>query len=478
MRALPLLLPWLLFSCHSWQGADAADTGDHEVDAETDVGADADADADAEADADVGADADADVGADADADADADVGADADADAVTLLGVASEAVSPARFPRLEPTTVGDWYVDGRRDGSGDGRSPETAFRTLDEGLAALSSGETLLVLGGTYALSAPVVRATAWTAETRVMGYGDDRPVLDAAGVAPNTGALQFSGGAANETWHRFHVRNVPDRGDGYDGQAVRVLGATGITLSDLWVSHCAQDGIWFFGARDCTVQDCAVWRLGDGATTGTNVPDGYAATANAGEFSESVWFVRSFAANAGDDGFDLFRARDSGVLDSVAYDAGRYWSGGPAGDGNGFKMGGATGAALNAVAGCLAVRCRANGIDGNQGEVLTFTQNTSIANGALGFDLNGDVETQRHQAYGNIAFGNATAYYAGPFVTHEANTWNLGIEDPGFADPELFDWSLGPGSRAIGAGHDGGNLGASDVALRIAKQWLARDLH
>ncbi len=474
MRDLSWLLPWLLVGCHSWDGADATDTGGDG--AETEVSAaDGDADVGADADADVGADADADVGADADADVGAD--ADADADAVVLLGVAGEAKSLESFPPLAGTTSGDWYVDGRRDGSGDGRSPETAFRTLDEGLAALSSGETLLVLGGTYVLSAPVVRATAWAAETRVMGYGDDRPVLDAAGVAPNTGALQFSSDAANETWHRFHVRNVPDRGDGYDGQAVRVLGATGITLSDLWVSHCAQDGIWFFGARDCVVQDCAVWRLGDGETTGTNVPDGYAATANSGEFSENVWFVRSFAANAGDDGFDLFRARESGVLDSVAYGAGRYWSGGPAGDGNGFKMGGATGAASNGVAGCLALGCRANGIDGNQGEFLAFTQNTSVDNGALGFDLNGDVETQRHQAYGNIAFGNPTAYYAGPFVTHESNTWNLGIDDPGFADPELFDWSLGPGSRAVGAGHDGGNLGASDVALRLAKHWLAQDL-
>lgn len=32
-------------------------------------------------------------------------------------------------------------------------------------------------------------------------------------------------------------------------------------------------------------------------------------------------------------------------------------------------------------------------------------------------------------------------------------------------------------GSACIGAGEAGGNLGASEVALKIAKEWLAKDL-
>lgn len=50
------------------------------------------------------------------------------------------------------TTARDWYVNSKLPVSGDGRKPETAFRTLQEAMenAALKAGDTVYVLPGVY----------------------------------------------------------------------------------------------------------------------------------------------------------------------------------------------------------------------------------------------------------------------------------------------------------------------------------------
>lgn len=57
-----------------------------------------------------------------------------------LLGVGSDSESLTTYPRIANVTVGDWYVDASRPSSGNGTSLATAFKTLQEGLAALKTG--------------------------------------------------------------------------------------------------------------------------------------------------------------------------------------------------------------------------------------------------------------------------------------------------------------------------------------------------
>lgn len=395
-------------------------------------------------------------------------------------GLGSLSTSTSTYPIWTPITSGTYYVDAANgNDSNSGTSLGAAFATIEEGLSHLGAGDTLLVRGGTYFIS-ELNRSTGWASETTISAYGTERPILDASGVGANNSAINFQAGASNETWHGFHIKNVPDNGGQYDGQGIRGEGASNITLSGMWVSHSAQSGIWFANCSDMVVKDCAAWRLGDGFDTSTNAPDGMVATGfDSGTRCDNVQFVRCFVAHAPDDGYDFYRAVNSRYWDSVCFECGNYWNGNPGGDGNGFKIGSPESGVgeSNTAQGCISVYNRSNGVDGNQGDHIDFLRNTSYGNGGLGFDCNGDNAAEDGLVRNNIALNNGTNRYVGANPTQVNNTWNLGINNAGFYNTSNYDFSLTSGSPCVGAAHDGGNLGASEAALRVLITWANRDL-
>lgn len=387
-----------------------------------------------------------------------------------LIGVGSTSTSLTAYPKVENTTTGDWYVDGSVASSGNGASLGAAFKTLAEGLAALGDGETLLVKGGTYQFTSTIARNTNWSSLTRIMGYGSDRPILDFGGTSTDAHAITIGGSARNELWHRFYIIDTTQRTNFFGSRGMYITGSN-ITISDVWFSHLGGEGISIEGGSSNTVQDCAAWRLGDGVSTGTNEPDNFKTS----EGASGTRFVRCFAANGPDDNYDMWAATDCQYIDCVSYGAGTYWNGTAAADGTGFKMGGAAGSGNNAAIGCIAVGDKLHGFNQNSATTVTFLRCTATASGWAGIrDAGtGTVITDC------IALGNPTNFTDDGSTTDTYNTWNLSITDAGWASPGTPDWdySLDTGSACIGAGVSGGNLGASDVALRIAKEWLAKDL-
>jgi hypothetical protein len=288
----------------------------------------------------------------------------------------------------------------------------------------------------------------------------------------------------------------------GESTQAIYIEGSD-YALEDMWVSHCLGDGIYIAnfgsGARNNLIQDCAVWRLGDGTTTGTNVPDCIVCTGNTSTPTQDNIIARCFVANGPDDGIDLFRGRGIRIYDSVAYDCGRYWNGNSAGDGNGFKMGGGdNNSGDNWAVGCFALDNDADGFTHNEAANtsntdpnIVFAFCTSVGN-STGFDIGGDQLTHRNLWRDGIAFGNTSIGYIGDEALEVRTTRTLSIADPEFASVLAKDYSLANTSTCIGVAILEGignsleaqpttgtadNLGASEVALEIAKEWLAKDL-
>lgn len=389
-----------------------------------------------------------------------------------LLGFGSVSTSLVDYPKIADTTVGFKYVDGSRPSSGDGSSLATAYKTIQEGLAALTNGQKLIVKGGTYSISGTgITRSTAWASPTYVMAYGSDVVILEGSGIDYNRSVLTFSG-SVNEIWHGFWVR---DRQAGFlnDGQSVRFIdGAHDCKLSRFRVSHCAQTGVFGYNAYNIQVLDSAVWRLGDGSDTGTNAPDGFALTGDVNAGLPGIRYVRCIAAFCPDDSFDHYRNQGALDIDCVSYKAGYYWNNNPGADGNGFKLGSnETNTKNNGAIGCLALGSRNNGFDDNAtDENNTLLRNTAADCGGTGFQVGSGLGATVHD---NIAVDNGLDYKEWAAIADSYNSWNLGITDPLFGDPSSYDRSLLAGSDALGAGISGGNLGASDVALAIAKEYI-----
>lgn len=394
-----------------------------------------------------------------------------------INGVGSASTSYDDYPVTARATSGDKYVDASVSSSGDGNSLANAYKTLQEGLSAVSSGQRLIVKGATYNISSTINRAASWASTVEVFAYGDDRPVLNFSGLGSTSYAINFTG--ANEHWKGFEVQNTPIH-------ALRFTGSN-YKIEDFIVHDaCLQatdsySAFYIFGsaATNNLVQDSIAYRIGPASATGTNVCDVLTATTTggAGNYTTGHKFVRCLGSNGPDDVFDLFLARNTQIIDSVAAYAGIHHSAGSqGGDGNGFKLGGSKSGGTgggNTLKGSLAIYANVTGITVNGADPhLVILNNTAVEN-SRGFILDPTSTDEPHIAKNNLSTDNPTYNLSKTEPINDSfNSWNLSITNGGYVAASK-DWSLDAGSAAIGAGEGGVNLGASNVALAIAKYWM-----
>lgn len=390
-----------------------------------------------------------------------------------LLGVGSTSTSLTDYPPTGPVTTGNWYVDGTSGNDGNaGTSLGSAFKTIGAALSTASSGHTIIVRGGTYALSAALVV----NKQVNVYNYGAERWVID-RGNGGTTSGVNHAGiriTASGAKIKGFGIKGVPTRSDAdYATYAVEVTsGTSNVAIEDGVIWGGKSGSVMLYQCSNPLVMD--VVTIGSsGAGSASNMPDGIVATANSGQATTNATIVRCLAANIGDDCFDLFRATGTKIIDCVAISAGISHTGATLGDGNGFKMGG-TGSGNNTLRGSISVYARTAGItnNANAGAAGLFINNTAAHNarGVLSDDGTAPQQTN------NIALNN-TVYNTSVAGTQNANTWNQSISNASFASIANGDWSLGAGSACIGAGTGGANLGASTVALTLLKKWWPHPL-
>lgn len=419
-------------------------------------------------------------------DPDGDGGAEA-----PLLGVGSSSTSEVDYPRSGEVSSGDWYVDPVDGDDGNaGSSLQDAFATLAKALSVVSDGETILVNGGTLRPSSRYNLSSSLSAGINIYNYGSTRPVVEGSNLpGPGTSSQRVF----NISGSGYHLKGFEVRNTSSESGVICVTGDHNI-VEDFWVhDDPTSSGIYFYGtgAHDNLVLDCAVWRLGDGASVGTNTPDCLVVTG--GAYNQT--FVRIIAINGPDDNWDFFDGHGCTVVDCVSIGAGYYWNGTAGsesmGDGCGFKAGGLwNSSGDNRYRGCLAVGSRSANFSHNMATNagIHFVKCTSVGSGYIGFDGGDGLDGNHNIMQDNVEHNSSDgSHYAGSYCDDGYNTWNdpsgaggngdFPIDDPQFASPGSGDWSLGASSNARGAASDGDNLGASEVALKLAKEWLAKGI-
>lgn len=96
----------------------------------------------------------------------------------------------------EPTVlVGDWYVSPSGDNANDGKTRNTAFQTINYAIDKANSGDTIVVLAGTYEIFTTL---NTGTKTLKIIGEGwDDTTITRASGQ--NIGLVTLTNGSTIE---------------------------------------------------------------------------------------------------------------------------------------------------------------------------------------------------------------------------------------------------------------------------------------
>ena len=279
---------------------------------------------------------------------------------------------------------GDLYVapSGNDSNPGTQASP---FRTLGRAHQAATAGVTIWMLPGTHASSSTTTLTKSGTeAEPIVVsGTPGDRPLIDFSSQprgSSNRG-IEIEG----NYWHvkRLEVANAGDNG-------IAISGSNNV-VEDVVLHDCEDTGLQITVSQSLAGNDaygsnnlilnCDSYQNFDQATGGENA-DGFAAKLRIGAGNV---FRGCRAWNNADDGWDLFASNDVVTIEnSWAFSNGKVDGQNPAGDGNGFKLGGAPagtdqGGAVHLVAHNAAFENRSCGFTRNNNPEVPATSDCKV---------------------------------------------------------------------------------------------------
>lgn len=341
------------------------------------------------------------------------------------------------FRTIPPATL---YVDPAGDDGNDGRTPQTAFRTVQHAADVVQPGDVVYLRGGVYPIR--VRFSHSGTASDPIVwaSYPGEWAVFDGSNETPaSSTAKVLVSGASWNVFANFEVRSGPQEG-------VFVDGASDNIFSNLWTHGNFYSGITNYGSDRNRYEYIVSFDNYDV----TNPSGRYGDDADGMSISSGDGNVvyASIVFNNSDDGIDTWRSTNTLVDHVISHDNGR----GAYGNGNGIKAGGNGDLVHTVVRNSIAFNNRGNGFDENSGRDVHFLNDTSFANGGYAF-TGGSTTVLRN----NLAYGSDPGLWGSD---SQHNSWDLGIADPGFAstDPSQAGFlSLRSDSAAIDAGMDVG---------------------
>jgi Pel9A-like, right handed beta helix region/Secretion system C-terminal sorting domain len=304
--------------------------------------------------------------------------------------------------------------------TGDDNNPGTfdlPFRSLTKAVSVSGPDTLIYMRGGVYNDSTTHILDKAGLPDhyIKVWAYQDEIPILDFSNqpVSTSSRGIRITG----DYWYLkgLVIRNAKDNGihiqSFYNIVENCILynnNDTGIQISN--------------GGSYNLILDCDSYMNNDPLTNGENA-DGFAAKLGIGPGNV---FRGCRAWNNSDDGFDMYEAADTVLVDNCwAFRNGYNIWGFPnfAGDGNGFKLGGNYFADPHKIIRCLAFDNPAKGFDQNNNTAgITAYNNTAWGNGSKNYSFPTQPTTGIHILKNNISFDGQISIASNS--TEEANSW------------------------------------------------------
>ncbi|MFD5840189.1 right-handed parallel beta-helix repeat-containing protein [Streptomyces chartreusis] len=309
---------------------------------------------------------------------------------------------------------------------------ERPLRTIQRAVDLAGPGDTIVVRGGTYALTDNVSIGVSGTASQPITlsAYQGERVVVDGerlpASHTPVGGSIpRAERGAIHMEASHWRISGLEIVNGPY---GIYCDGCNGNVFSRISTHDNYESGFQLQGSSsDNQILNLDSHGNRDPRKNGESA-DGLAVKEGSGS-GNVVRGARLW--NNVDDGFDAWKFASPILIENtISYGNGHNRWNFPdfAGDGNGFKMGGGSPAPAvgHVLRNSIAFRNAAHGVtdNGNPGK-LTLTRNTTWANAGTGFDA--DTSGAAATLSANLSVADARAAAVGPGTVLSGNSWNLG---------------------------------------------------
>ena len=307
----------------------------------------------------------------------------------------------------------------------------------------LNPGDKGILRGGTYPGYVTFNQSTTGgTAMNPIVieAYTDEAVIISGDSLHANPDNLASIPHLINIQNAYFTLRNIELQHAANTSVAVH---ANHVTLDNLNIHNGYHSGIsgdqFYTTVTNCVLHDFFDWNSYGQPTIGGGNADGIS-------FSTGGYHIISnnVVYNCSDDGIDTWNTTGNLIEKNIVHNTGYsnsanlespYTNGLAAGNGNGFKMGGAGSSGYNIVRKNVSYANRTSGFDGNEGIYNEFYNNTSYNNPTGYRNLN-----ITYKLKNNLAINNSTASTDGTLSTNttlvDKNSWNLSITDPNFVNP------------------------------------------
>ena len=303
---------------------------------------------------------------------------------------------------------------------GDDNNPGTIdfpFRTLEQAVSVSGPDSLIYMRGGVYYDSTTISLNKSGTEGhyIKIWAYQDEIPVIDFSGQPVSTSSRGIK--ISHNYWHLkgLVIINAKDNGI-YISSWYNIV-------ENCVLNNCNDTGLQISnGGSYNTVLNCDSYENHDPLTYGENA-DGFAAKLGIGPGNV---FRGCRAWNNSDDGYDMYEAADTVLIDGCwSFRNGYNIWGIPnfSGDGNGFKLGGNYYADPHKIIRSVAFDNVSKGFDQNNNTAgITLYNNTAWGNGSRNFSFPATPTTGSHILKNNISYDGQNLITASSI--QEANSW------------------------------------------------------